>query len=124
MTGDPHQEIKTRLGRVLSILIKDYRPHKIILFGSWVNGDFREESDIDLLIIKPTSRNRLERAWEVYRLLSPGKNHPMDVIVLTPDEISDRLALSDPFINEVLKNGILLFEDGGESVARRGPAKP
>lgn len=102
-----HQRIRP----ILSVLIKSYRPRKIILFGSWVKGDFSEESDIDLLIIKSSPKNRLERAWEVYHLLSPQKAYPMDVIVLTPQELQERLVFEDPFIHEVLKNGIVLYEE-------------
>ena len=106
------KNIRRRLQDILSVLIKDYRSHEIILFGSWAHGDFSEESDIDLLIVKPSRRNRLERAWEAYRLLSPWKTHPMDIIVLTPQEVRNRLKYGDPFLKEVLRDGIVLYKKG------------
>jgi len=36
------------LDRILSVLINEYDPIKIILFGSLVNGNIHEYSDIDL----------------------------------------------------------------------------
>ena len=106
-------ELQRRLGEILSVLVKGYKPKRVTLFGSWAKGDFTEESDIDLLIVKSTRKNRLERAWEVSRLLSHKKNHPMDVIVLTPAEIRKRLKAGDPFIQEVERDGIILYQDGG-----------
>ena len=44
-------EIKNILKEVTERLIKEYKPEKIILFGSKVRGDFDEESDIDILIL-------------------------------------------------------------------------
>ena len=104
------KQLLRRLRDVLSVLIKDYQPYQITLFGSWAQGDFSEESDIDLFIIKPSRLNRLERAWEAYRLLSPMKNHPMDIIVLTPREVRDRLKHGDPFVREMLRDGIVLYK--------------
>ena len=104
------KDLHRRLGSIVPVLVKDFRAHKIILFGSWVKGDFSEESDIDLIVIKPSRRNRLERAWEAYRLLSPHKTYPMDVIVLTPQEVRERLRLGDPFLYEVVNHGVVLYE--------------
>ena len=44
-------------------------------------------------------------------LLSPKKAHPMDVIVLTPREVQERLTRKDPFTQEVMKDGVVLYEN-------------
>ena len=41
--------------RIVAQLCKTYGPEKIILFGSCARGDFGEDSDIDLLIVKETA---------------------------------------------------------------------
>lgn len=85
-----------------------YEPEKIILFGSAARGELREDSDIDLLIIKKTSKGKLDRMSEVLELLDPL--NPVEPHVYTPEEIQERLRLGDPFIQEILKQGKVLYE--------------
>lgn len=49
---------------ILPIIIKKYKPEKIILFGSLATGKVHEWSDIDLAIIKETPLNYFERLLE------------------------------------------------------------
>jgi len=38
-------------------LIKEFKPEKVLLFGSRVTGDARRESDIDLIVISSSFKN-------------------------------------------------------------------
>jgi predicted nucleotidyltransferase len=38
-------------------LMKEFKPEKVLLFGSRVKGDARQESDIDLIVISPSFKN-------------------------------------------------------------------
>jgi len=95
---------------ILEKIITYYVPQKVILFGSYAYGQPDEESDIDLLIIKETNRRPIERWTEIKRLLR-DRNRPVSVspLVYTPQEIEERLVLRDPFIQEVLTNGEVLY---------------
>ena len=67
-------------------LVRRLHPERIYLFGSRARGQATEASDIDLLVVVPTSdlpRQRRESAS--YDLLW-GIAVPIDVIVLTRDE--------------------------------------
>lgn len=90
-------------------LTAEYRPERIILFGSRAEGDFDRESDVDLLIIKETPKRYLERLWEVERILS-DRLLPIDIIVLTPGELAERLKAGDPFIASIVGEGIAIYE--------------
>ena len=48
-------------------LITNYKPEKVILFGSRAKGTAHEDSDYDFLIIKETSTGRLRRRGEALR---------------------------------------------------------
>lgn len=37
--------------------MKEFKPEKVLLFGSRVKGDARRESDIDLIVISPSFKN-------------------------------------------------------------------
>jgi len=79
------EALEKELGGIIAALIEKYQPQKIILFGSLVTGRTHEWSDIDLLIIKQTRTRRFHRRAQALRGIK--RSVPMDVIILTPDEV-------------------------------------
>jgi len=104
-----------RLKKILSQIVEDiktkYNPEKIILYGSFAYGVPDENSDIDLLIIKETSKRPLDRMALVHRIVDiRDSSYPaLSPIVLTPDEIKQRLEIGDQFIEEILTKGEGLY---------------
>lgn len=91
-------------------LIDNYRPEKIILFGSVARNQHTNNSDIDLLIIKKSEKKRPFRIKAVFEALRGIKrNYPLDPLVYTPDEIKKRLSIGDYFIKRVLNEGKILY---------------
>ena len=104
------QNIKDVLDRITQKLVMDYRPERIYLFGSYAEGIFHQDSDIDLLIIKETSKRWIDRWTTVRMILSEvQRGIPMDTFVLTPNELGRRLAMGDSFISDIVENGIELY---------------
>jgi predicted nucleotidyltransferase len=104
------QEVRQTIQVILEKLLAGYAPQKVILFGSYAYGDPRPDSDIDLLIIKETDERFIDRWVAVRRLLSdPGRTIPLETLVLTPQELSDRLAIGDQFLAEVMEKGDVLY---------------
>lgn len=104
-----------RLKKILFEIIEDiktkYNPEKIILYGSFAYGVPDENSDIDLLIIKETSERPLDRRIRVRRIVDiRDSSYPaFSPIVLTPNEIKQRLEIGDQFIQEILTRGEVLY---------------
>ena len=92
-------------------LVKEIKPEKIVLFGSYAYGQPSKDSDLDFLIIKNTKLPASKRYSLVSDVLYP-RLIPMDFIVRTPAEIKDRLKGFDPFLREVLDKGKILYEKG------------
>lgn len=91
-------------------LVKNYKPEKIILFGSAARGDYHADSDIDLLIIKPSAKKKAYRIKEVFESLRKmPRTYPLDPIVYTPEEIKERLSLGDYFIKRIIREGEILY---------------
>lgn len=87
-----------------------YAPLKIILFGSYAAGAPKTDSDIDLLIIKETNERFIDRWVAVRRILSdPARKVALETLVLTPQEISDRLSRGDQFVAEIIEKGRVLY---------------
>jgi predicted nucleotidyltransferase len=55
------EEVKKMLAEIVEKLKSEYKPLKIILFGSYAYGNPTEDSDIDLLILKNTNERRVDR---------------------------------------------------------------
>ena len=96
---------------MLRVLIDHHRPEKVFLFGSLASGRVREMSDLDLVVVKRTDERFLDRIARVLNLLEPKVG--VDVLVYTPEEF-ERMRSERPFFrDEVLRQGKLLYENGG-----------
>ena len=100
------------LREIAQKVIRTFRPKNIILFGSYAYGKPTSDSDLDLLIVMESRDRPAERIRKVSDLFDP-RPLPMDFIVLTPGEMRRRLSGFDPFLEEVLKKGQMLY--GSES---------
>lgn len=99
-----------RLKRIVEDL-KKYGPEKIILFGSAVSGSMDEYSDIDLIVIKNTDKDFITRLGEVITYVHFSL-YPVDIFVYTRNEFENMKQSHNPFIEEVLKKGKVLYEKG------------
>ncbi|MEW5936979.1 MAG: nucleotidyltransferase domain-containing protein [Candidatus Thermoplasmatota archaeon] len=87
-----------------------YKPQKIVLFGSYARGTATEDSDIDLLIVKETKKPFHKRWAEVCRAVSElRKGVGFSPFVITPDELKKRLSIGDPFLEEIMNEGKVLY---------------
>jgi predicted nucleotidyltransferase len=87
-----------------------YQPEKIILFGSAARGDTDEYSDIDLIVVKKTDLRFVQRLVEVTAFLPRDLIVNVDALVYTPDELKAMIEEGRPFIEQALKEGIVLYE--------------
>ena len=103
-------EIDNTTKNIVARLCAEYAPEKIILFGSFARGAAQGDSELDFLIIKDTRDRLIDRWVTVRRILSdPDRNVAIDTLVLTPAEISERLACGDQFIREIMETGEVLY---------------
>jgi predicted nucleotidyltransferase len=85
-----------------------YNPQKIILFGSHARGDAGEDSDVDILVIMDFEGRWVHRAVEMRSRFQRG--FPLDLLVRTPEWINERLEMDDWFVQDILKEGRVLYE--------------
>jgi len=55
--SDLEKALEREINRIAEQVIKRYKPERIILFGSAARGEFSENSDIDMLIIKKLGKS-------------------------------------------------------------------
>jgi len=100
--------LQNELARYLKILTYNDGPELIMVFGSLATGEIHLWSDIDLLIVQPTSLPFYQRLHEFRRLLKPQV--ATDILVYTPEEF-DQLRRERPFFREeILTKGKIMYE--------------
>ncbi|MDV3256641.1 MAG: HEPN domain-containing protein [Sphingomonas sp.] len=111
---------------------------KIILFGSYARGDWVEDpvgryfSDYDLMVV--VDREELTDVAEFWgktedRLLaelSSGEKlrTPVSIIYHDIDEVNEKLRLGRYFFMDIVREGIVLFEEPGHPFAEPRPLTP
>ena len=94
--------------RIAERIASKVHPERIILFGSRAWGSAGPESDVDLLVIVESDEPPVERAVALGRLFRP-RPAPLDLIVMTPAEVQDRLQAGDGFLRRILEDGKVLY---------------
>jgi len=92
-------------------LAREFKPRKVVLFGSYAYGKPRPDSDVDLLVVMPLDGNPVDKSVEMRLRLQP--RFPLDLLVRTPAKIKERLAMGDDFIKDIFDKGKVLYEAPG-----------
>ena len=92
-------------------LAREYKPERIVLFGSYAYGSPREDSDVDLLMVMPYEGNALGKAVEIVREVRTP--FAIDLVIRSPEELQRRLAWGDTFLLGVLGKGRVLYAASG-----------
>ena len=87
---------------------KRYSPEKIILFGSRARGTETEDSDVDLLIIMDFEGRSVRKASEIRT--SIDYHFSLDLLVRRAGDVAWRIQEGDYFLQDVMREGIVLYE--------------
>jgi predicted nucleotidyltransferase len=99
-------------------IAREFKPRRIILFGSYAYGKPTRDSDVDFLIIFAGRGTAVDRSLEIRQRLHPG--YPIDLITRTVDEVRRRVRLNDWFMRDAVEKGIVLYESDDTRVGRKG----
>jgi predicted nucleotidyltransferase len=102
-------DLPEKVQQVIRRIAEGYDPEKIIIFGSYARGDWNEDSDLDVLVVKNTSERWLDRIVAVSSLCRP-RLLPMDILVKTPGEIEAALGERELFVRQVMEDGFVAYE--------------
>jgi uncharacterized protein len=94
--------------RLADTIVREYRPERVVLFGSYASGTAREDSDIDLLVVMPFRGNRVRKAVEILGKLETRA--AVDLVVRTPEDVRRRVRLNDFMLKSILDQGKVLHE--------------
>ena len=100
---------RRQINRFVKEVAQEFAPQKIVLFGSYAKGGATDDSDVDLMVIMSHKKRNVEQALEIDQRIQ--RSFPLDLIVKTPAEVKSRLAQKDIFINSVVNEGKVLYEE-------------
>ena len=93
---------------VVKQIVTLFHPSRIVLFGSYGYGNPKPESDVDLLVVMETNLNEIRQAVEILKAIT--YRFGLDLLVYSPFRLAQRLQLGDPFVNEIINRGRVLYE--------------
>jgi predicted nucleotidyltransferase len=97
-----------KLEEIIRRIVEVAQPEKIILFGSAVRGELRPNSDVDVMVVK-SGVHRRNLAGDIYMKLY-GVGLPVDVVVVTPEDIERYGNCTALVIEPALREGKVVYD--------------
>lgn len=101
------------LDRIVTSLVEEAQPERIVLFGSQARGDAGVDSDVDLLVVEQerfgrerSRRQEMVRLWRALPELTPGA----DILVYSSEEVERWRESRNHVIGKALREGRVLYE--------------
>ncbi|MFQ5676801.1 MAG: nucleotidyltransferase domain-containing protein [bacterium] len=95
---------------IVEKIVREIRPEKIVLYGSYARGDYHKDSDLDLFIIKDGEESSRTLTRKVDGLLT-ARRFPLDVRVRNSSEVEWNFRAKNPFyIYHIFGQGKVLYE--------------
>ena len=116
-----HRDVRavtTLLREVVRRVVQAADPDEIILFGSTVRGQLRRDSDFDLLVVKSgvDDREQLKRQIQINFF---GLPIPIDVIVVTPEDLKAARRKQWTFLYRAMSGGRRIYSRAQKSQVSR-----
>ena len=94
--------------RFVNLIIKKFNIKKIIIFGSFARGDYHKGSDLDLVIVGEFKERFIDRIGKIIEL--NDSDLEIEAMVYTEEEFQKMIQERRPFIEQVLEEGIVVYE--------------
>jgi predicted nucleotidyltransferase len=107
--------IQDAFTEIIQSIISKYAPQKIVLFGSYARGEAHEGSDIDLMLIKETSKRFVDRIGDVLELNNTLMT--LEPLVYSPLEFETMKKQKRDFILTIEEEGIEIYDDRSTKMA-------
>ena len=85
----------------------EFKPERIILFGSYAYGSPTADSDVDLLVVMSFEGNSIRKAVEIRNKVDA--NFPVDLLVRTPAQVKQQIEWNDWFMCEIVEKGKVVY---------------
>ena len=94
---------------VAKVIIENFHPERIILFGSYATGTPTPDSDLDLLVVMDTEQPRNKRSLPIRLMFNPVPC-AMDILVYTPAEVEKWNGATNHIVTEAFLDGKVIYD--------------
>jgi len=102
------------LRRIVEVIVKEINPDKIILFGSRARGDYKEDSDYDILVLKEgiglEEKGKIETNIRLALLNVKLPVIDIDVIVQSEERFKTLRNVKFTIYHEIGQEGVILYD--------------
>ena len=99
---------KTVLDKIVSVILQQTQPLRIVLFGSAARGEMHPGSDVDIMIVVPEGVDGFQLAWSIYpKFTDLGVG--VDLVVVTSDDLDRKRNDKSLVFNAAIREGIELY---------------
>ena len=122
LTRIADQEAADNIHEIVKCFVAHIDPLMVILFGSFADGTYTDESDFDFYIVVEDGCNVNDTTDAAYNAVLYVKARPVDIIVGTWSRFERKRYSKHSLMveGEVQRNGILLYDrNAHESLQRR-----
>jgi predicted nucleotidyltransferase len=100
--------INKHIQQMVELIVAQFQPEKIILFGSHARGDDTADSDVDLLIVMPVEGSKRAKQLEI-RAAVHNVRIPKDILVSRPEEFQWRKDIVGTIERPAVSEGRVLY---------------
>ncbi|MCI8396314.1 MAG: nucleotidyltransferase domain-containing protein [Clostridia bacterium] len=108
------EKISKSINQLLELIDEVFgdRVKKVILYGSYARGDYKKNSDIDIMILTDLNKDELieyrDRLWDLAYDIELENNVILSPLVKNIDKYNKRIEVI-PFYMNVQKEGVVLY---------------
>lgn len=85
----------------------------IVLYGSVARDEAHEDSDIDILVVtRDDDRKLYDRISKIRTRIDLDNNTLTALVHMSRNELERYIKLGSPFVENVLKEGVILYDSG------------
>ena len=110
MRKDSHS-VDRAIQAMVRRIVRQFRPERVILFGSHARGDAGPDSDVDLLVVMPFEGQKHKKQVQI-RVALHDIRVPKDIIVTTPEDFEWRKEIPGTIEYPAVREGRVLYARG------------
>ncbi len=100
--------IEREIQRMVRRIVRQFRPERVILFGSHARGEAGPDSDVDLLVVMPFKGLKHHKQVEI-RVALHDIRIPKDIIITTPEDFAWRKDVVGTIEYPAVREGKVLY---------------
>jgi predicted nucleotidyltransferase len=97
------------IAEIVRRILTAIQPDRIILFGSAATGEMTKDSDIDLLIVEPDTKEKRSEYVRIIKSLR-GLGYPFDILFITTEWFEDSKELVGGIARPANKYGKVIYD--------------